>query len=203
MARPEGGVSMERYIYFDSGEWRLRIGGTEHSGKVVDRLAAYEDTGMEPEAVEYLKLASMGKAIAEIKEFNGVPIDRLRELIQADKEGRCVVMPCKEGDTVWYLTGPPHLYFVRVESERVAGVHWDSHGLQIQLRSYHGNHGTYGYFGKSISLTREEAEEALRGALDDSNCYKTSCYLRRNPTSNPTYCACYACLNRVKEDENG
>ena len=58
----------------DSGEWRLRIGGTEHSGKVVDRLAAYEDTGMEPEAVEYLKLASMGKAIAELKEFNGVPI---------------------------------------------------------------------------------------------------------------------------------
>ena len=131
-------------------------------------------------------------------------IDHLRELVQADKEGRCVVMPCKEGDTVWYLTGPPHLYFVRVESERVAGVHWDSRGLQIKLRNYHGNHGTYGYFGKSIFLTREEAEEALRGgALDDSNCYRTSCYLRRNHTSNPTYCACYTCLNRVKEDKNG
>ena len=130
-------------------------------------------------------------------------IDHLRELVQADKEGRCVVMPCKEGDTVWYLTGPPYLYFVRVESDRVAGVHWDSRGLQIQLRNYHGNHGTYGYFGKSIFLTREEAEEALRGALDDSNCYRTSCYLRRNHTSNPTYCACYTCLNRVKEDKNG
>lgn len=76
-------------------------------------------------------------------------------------------MPCKEGDTVWYLTGNPSLSsrpnFNRVESERVAGVHWDSRGLQIQLRNYHGNHGTYGYFGKSIFLTREEAEEALRG----------------------------------------
>lgn len=54
------------------------------------RLAAYEDTGMEPEAVEHLKLASMGKAIAEIKEFDGLPIDRLRELARADKDGRCV-----------------------------------------------------------------------------------------------------------------
>ena len=37
------------------------------------RLAAYEETGLEPEAVEHLKLASMGKAIAKIKEFEGVP----------------------------------------------------------------------------------------------------------------------------------
>lgn len=166
---------MERLTYRDAnGELWYSDTGTERDR--LHRLAAYEDLGS---------------------------IDRLRELIQADKEGRCVVMPCKEGDTVWYLTGPPYLYFVRVESERVAGVHWDSRGFQIQLRNYHGNHGTYGYFGKSIFLTREEAEEALRGALDDSNCYRTSCYLRRNHTSNPTYCACYTCLNRVKEDKNG
>ena len=56
------------------------------------RLAAYEDTGLEPEAVEHLKLASMGKAIAEIKEFEGVPIDRLRKLAQAEKTGQLVVL---------------------------------------------------------------------------------------------------------------
>lgn len=59
----------------------------------VDRLAAYEDTGLEPEVVEHLKLASIGEAVAEITEFDGVSIDRLRELAQADKEGRCVVLP--------------------------------------------------------------------------------------------------------------
>lgn len=58
----------------------------------INRLAAYEETGLEPEAVEHLKIASMGKAIAEIKEFEGVPIDRLRELAQAEKEGRLVVL---------------------------------------------------------------------------------------------------------------
>lgn len=84
---------MERYTYFDGGKWRLKIGDTEYSGDWVDRLAAYEDTGLEPEEVEHLKLASMGKAIAEIKEFEGVPIDRLRELAQADREGRVKIDP--------------------------------------------------------------------------------------------------------------
>lgn len=34
---------MERFTYRENGKWRMRIGGTEHSGPQVDRLAAYED----------------------------------------------------------------------------------------------------------------------------------------------------------------
>ena len=55
------------------------------------RLAAYEDTGLEPEDLkrafnedDVLKLA--GQAL-------GITPERLRELVQADKEGRCVVFP--------------------------------------------------------------------------------------------------------------
>lgn len=92
---------MERYTYFDGGKWRLKIGDTEYSGDWVDRLAAYEETGLDPEAVEHLKLASMGKAIAEIKEFEGVPVDRLRELAQAEKDGQLVVLPCEIGSPVY------------------------------------------------------------------------------------------------------
>ena len=40
---------MERYTYFDGGKWRLKIGDTEYSGDWVDRLSAYEETGLEPE----------------------------------------------------------------------------------------------------------------------------------------------------------
>lgn len=40
---------MERYTYFDGGKWRIKIGDTEYSGDWVDRLAAYEETGPEPE----------------------------------------------------------------------------------------------------------------------------------------------------------
>lgn len=46
---------MERYTYFDGGKWRLKIGDTEYSGEAVDRLAAYEYTGLEPEEIEQLK----------------------------------------------------------------------------------------------------------------------------------------------------
>ena len=28
-------------------------------------------------------------------------LDRLKELVQADREGRCVVLPCKIGESVW------------------------------------------------------------------------------------------------------
>ena len=65
---------------------------------ICDRLSAYEDTGLEPESVEALKLSMMGKAISEITEFDGLPIGRLRELAEADKDGRLVVMPEGEND---------------------------------------------------------------------------------------------------------
>ncbi len=73
-------------------------------GAMVDRLAAYEDTGLEPEEINALKLASMGKAISEITEFDGVPINHLRELVEAEKDGRLVVLPCKVGDTVYVIS---------------------------------------------------------------------------------------------------
>ena len=45
-----------------------------------------------------LRLAVGGKALVEIEEFDGVPVARLRELVEADKGGRCVVLPCKVGE---------------------------------------------------------------------------------------------------------
>lgn len=81
------------------------------------RLAAYENTGLEPEEVQAVaglaseNCAKTADAIdkllqddAELKSYRELgPIDRLRELAQAELEGRCVVMPCKIGDPVWRL----------------------------------------------------------------------------------------------------
>ena len=78
--------------------------GTCTQRQVWERLKAYEDTGLYPESVEALKLSMMGKAISEITEFDGLPIDRLRELAEADKDGRVLILPCKVGDTVWFKT---------------------------------------------------------------------------------------------------
>lgn len=151
---------MERYTYFDGGKWRLKIGDTEYSGDWVERLAAYEETGLEPEAVEHLKLASMGKAIAEIKEFEGVPIDRLRELAQAKKKGRLVVLPCSIGDPVFMGTG--RYKITGYEEDVCDGFYIGRDGvLQVKAQNYNGNHGTYGVIGQTAELTREAAEAAL------------------------------------------
>ena len=89
-------------------------------GDDVDRLAAYEDTGLEPEDIKrafneaaVLKLA--GQAL-------GITPDRLHELAQADREGRCVVLPCKIGDTVY------HIAKCRDFSKVLDGTLYDSNG---------------------------------------------------------------------------
>lgn len=72
-------------------------------------IRAYQATGLTPESVEALKLSTMGKAIADAKEFNGLLIDRLRELAAADKDGCVAVTRCKdckygeESDTHKYI----------------------------------------------------------------------------------------------------
>ena len=68
------------------------------------RLKAYEDTGLEPEAVETVKLALCAKHMVDLETLNNTPISRLVELAEADKDGRVVVLPCKVGDTVWFKT---------------------------------------------------------------------------------------------------
>jgi len=44
---------------------------------MIDRLAAYEDTGVMSEEVAQIKLALEGKLLAEIKEFDGIPAYRV------------------------------------------------------------------------------------------------------------------------------
>ena len=125
-------------------------------------LRAYKDTGLTPESVEALKLSMMGKAVAEIKEFNGLPVDRLRELAEADRAGRLVVLPCKVGDTVWAnLDGMRHprkcvVEFANIGSHVTTIVFSTVDGLREQ---YGGNPSS---FGKTVFLTREEAEKALK-----------------------------------------
>ena len=64
---------------------------------VYERLAAYEDTGLEPEAVETVKLALAAKHMVDLETLNNTPISRLVELAEADKDGRVSVLPCKPG----------------------------------------------------------------------------------------------------------
>ena len=94
---------MDRLTYFEHGKNRLLFEGTEYSNACVDRLAAYEDTGLTPEEIEELKAIKWWSQCGTddmLPTIFGVPINRLRALADADRDGLCVVLPCKVGDTV-------------------------------------------------------------------------------------------------------
>ena len=151
---------MERYTYFDGGKWRMRVGDAEYSGKETDRLAAYEETGLEPEAVEHLKLASMGKAIAKIKEFEGVPVNRLRELAQAYQLlGNTVYEPNKRGVISTYKVISVHFSgcSILVGWDLLDGIYSNLNGFEISA------------LGKTVFLTREAAEAALDAMRGENN----------------------------------
>lgn len=93
---------MERYTekHYDGNGYYLICSGnceTFNCGdcgildKIVDRLAAYEDTGLEPE--DFKRTFTEDALLKLTGQLLGVTPDRLRELAQADKEGRCVVLP--------------------------------------------------------------------------------------------------------------
>ena len=128
---------------------------------VCERLAAYEDTGLTPESVEALKLSMMGKAISQAL---GVEPSRLRELAEADKERRVVVLPCKVGDTIYFAHSNPILRY------KVTGYEMGKASIS-QVRSKHVDKETGltfnftfepGSIGKTVFLSRKEAEKALQ-----------------------------------------
>ena len=80
-------------------------------------------------------------------------ISRAFELLQVEREGRLILPPCKVGDTVWKITGPNE-----IEKRVVLDFIYDGE-LYVCLRPF----TSYWYsFGKTVFLTREEAEKALR-----------------------------------------
>ena len=114
--------------------------------QVWERLKQYEDTKRTPEQIEALEAAIIGKAVAQITEFEGLPIARLRELAVADKDGRVIVLPCKVGDTIWRLKRTFETYPDKSKP------YTEADGFLLQ---------DIWNVGKNVFLTREEAEKAL------------------------------------------
>ena len=61
--------------------------------RLVERLAAYEDTGMTPKrCAEFAQADAEGRYIV-MRDAEQEGVTRLRELAEADKDGRLVVLP--------------------------------------------------------------------------------------------------------------
>ena len=89
---------MERLTYFKDGYWRVNFSGVQYQADFVDRLAAYEDTGLTPErCAEFARADAEGRYIV-MRDAEQEGVARIRELAKADKDGRVVVLPCKVGE---------------------------------------------------------------------------------------------------------
>lgn len=101
-----------------------------------------------------LEMAKLHSALMELKKYQ-----------EADKDGRLVVLPCKVGDTVWTAGSGIGVYSVKVRTFFV--------GHPSAARGTDGDGGIQMIrtticdvpikdFGKTVFLTREEAERALQ-----------------------------------------
>lgn len=88
-------------------------------------------------------------------------LPRAAELYKAWKEGRCVLVPCKKGDVLWSFFNYPAR---AVCSMRVLSVSTVDGKTVIRAEKY----GTFpaSDIGKTVFLTRAEAETALGGGGD-------------------------------------
>lgn len=91
------------------------------------------------------------KAYEDIAELCG-GFDRLRELAEADKDGRVVVLPCKVGDTVY------RVFTVDGREPVIQATQVKTFGQAADLI------GRIGKLSKLVSVfrTREEAERAMQ-----------------------------------------
>ena len=121
--------------------------------KIVDRLAAYEDTGLEPEEVR------SQKELFDYLVFDSTPskdierFKRLRELAEADRLiGMAVYEPNKRGFISTYEIISVHILkcSILVGWNLLDGVYSNLNGFEISA------------LGKTVFLTRAEAEATLK-----------------------------------------
>ena len=132
-------------------------------------LREYLDTERTPEEIDMDH-----EAAEQLRHLcRNCDLDRLEELAEADKDGRLMVSPRKVGDTVWVTRHPWTGKLLKKPLDAyVNGMKMYSHGLYVNLlfdtrkingtRDYEINH-----IGKTVFLTREEAEKALEAKSND------------------------------------
>lgn len=131
--------------------------------QVWERLKQYEDTGLEPEETKDI-LERYRAFRSAISDETGKPMiswTRAGEICRAEQDGRLVVLPCKVGDTV-YGHNKTEVSEYKVSVISLATYNW-------YLRCQNKNSDfwvTDADIGRTVYLTREEAEKALKGEHD-------------------------------------
>lgn len=98
--------------------------------------------------------------LAVIEDILGDDYDlsRLRELVQADKDEKYTILPCKIGETLWCINS-----YGEVEETIAVGFLIEKESICIYYREKMSSEYYNAPIGKVLFLTREAAEEALKG----------------------------------------
>lgn len=115
------------------------------------KCAAYEDTCLTPGEIYQQRFLIAAQKDPE-------KLARLRDVVLADEAGRLVVLPCKVGDTVWFIR-PHEKGITETTIEKMVAK---GKGLYMKLSCNTMYETSCNSIGKSVFLTRQEAEEALR-----------------------------------------
>lgn len=131
-------------------------------------LRAYKATGLTPErCAEFARADAEGRYIV-MRDAEQEGVARLRELAEADRAGRLVVLPCKVGEKLWVIGRDNVPREMALEAPDIRTVCTDEDNLCMSTcnRKPDGfcayrlrNDGTD--VGKTVFLTREEAKKAL------------------------------------------
>ena len=130
-----------------------------------ERLKEYEDTGFDPE-----EIADFMKRWEQTVEIGGMLkkycIDHIRDLLQAEQDGRLVLLPCKVGATVYGHSK------AEVSEYKVAVISLATYNWYLRCQNHNSDFWvTDADIGKTVFLSREEAEVALEqegGTHEDS-----------------------------------
>ena len=110
--------------------------------------------------------SSMAYYVGTLDGAKGKIPNRLRELAEADKDGRVVVLPCKVGQRVFALLDTDK----HISECEVKQIGMGNEIGFIGLEPIGARGREYGValngFGKTVFLTREAAEKALEGIKD-------------------------------------
>lgn len=112
---------------------------------------------MELQEIPVPSMRELYYRLSQIEDILGDEYDlgRLRELARADREGRCVVLPCKLGDTVYFITGT---YNSLVKPAKVEEIYIGDGSIALGVST---DFTTFTLQESEWHLTRAEAEAAL------------------------------------------
>ena len=122
-----------------------------------ERLKQYEDSKLSPEDAANLH--------AILRLGDGMTLMRLRELAVADQEGHVIVLPCKVGDTIYAITqvfGGDGVYH-KITEKKITGIGGNTMNKVWMVNRENSLEDRFSpsEFGRTVFLTREEAEKAL------------------------------------------